>query len=54
MSDAVCEQVIEQCEDFIKDKDNHFMVSVFNDNIEALDFLTGDEIKVLRNRTRRR
>ena len=45
MSDAVCEQVIEQCEDFIKDKDNHFMVSVFNDNIEALDFLTGDEIK---------
>lgn len=45
MSDAVCEQVIEQCEDFIKDKDNHFMVSVFNDNIEALDFLTDDEIK---------
>ena len=40
MSDAVCDKVIEQCEDFIKDKDNHFMIQVFNDNIEALDFLT--------------
>lgn len=44
MSDAVCDKVIEQCEDFIKDKDNHFMIQVFNDNIEALDFLTADEI----------
>lgn len=44
MSDSVCDKVIEQCEDFIKDKDNHFMIQVFNDNIEALDFLTADEI----------
>ena len=45
MSDAVCDKVIEQCEDFIKDKDNHFMIQVFNDNIEALDFLSDDEIR---------
>lgn len=45
MSDAVCEDVIEQCEDYLSDKDNHFMIQVFNDNIESLDFLTEDEVK---------
>lgn len=45
MSDAVCDDVIQQCKDFLKDKDNHFMIQTFNDNIEALDFLTDDEIK---------
>lgn len=44
MSDDVCDSVIEQCQDFISNADNHFMVSVFNDNIEALDFLQEDEI----------
>ncbi|MGN0395881.1 MAG: DUF885 domain-containing protein [Coprococcus sp.] len=43
MSDGVCDQVIEQCNDFIEDKDNHFMISVFDTNIDALDFLTDDE-----------
>lgn len=45
MSDAVCDDVIEQCEDYLSDKDNHFMIQVFNDNIESLDFLTDDEVK---------
>lgn len=44
MSDAVCDEVIEQCEDYISETDNHFMIEVFNDNIEALDFLTDSEI----------
>ena len=45
MSDDVCDTVIEQCEDFISDKDNHFMIQTFNDSIESLSFLTEDEIK---------
>lgn len=45
MSDDVCDAVIEQCEDFISDKDNHFMIQTFNDSIESLSFLTEEEIK---------
>lgn len=44
MSDEVCDEVISQCEDYLSDKDNHFMIQVFNDNIESLDFLTDEEI----------
>lgn len=43
MSDAVCNKVISQCKDFVADKENHFMVTTFNDNIDALDFLTDEE-----------
>lgn len=43
MSDAVCDKAISQCKDFVADKENHFMVTTFNDNIDALDFLTDEE-----------
>lgn len=43
MSDTVCDKVISQCKDFVADKENHFMVTTFNDNIDALDFLTDEE-----------
>lgn len=43
MSDAVCDKVIEQCENFVADKQNHFMITAFNDSIDALDFLSDDE-----------
>lgn len=43
MSDAVCDKVISQCKDFVANKENHFMVTTFNDNIDALDFLTDEE-----------
>lgn len=43
MSDAVCDKVISQCKDFVADKENNFMVTTFNDNIDALDFLTDEE-----------
>ena len=43
MSDAVCDKVISQCKDFVADKENHFMVTTFNDNIDPLDFLTDEE-----------
>ncbi|MFR5028061.1 MAG: hypothetical protein ACLTDF_04140 [Coprococcus sp.] len=35
-------------EDFLKNKDDHFMIQTFNDNIESLSFLTEDEIQDLR------
>ncbi len=43
MSDAVCDKVISQCKDFVADKENHFMETTFNDNIDALDFPTDEE-----------
>ncbi len=43
MSDAVCEEVIEQCEDFLTYDDVHFMVTVFNEKVDDLDFLTEAE-----------
>lgn len=43
MSDAVCDDVIEQCETFIENTDDHFMITVFNNNIDELDFLTDEE-----------
>lgn len=43
MSDAVCDKVISQCKNFVADKENHFMETTFNDNIDALDFLTDEE-----------
>ncbi len=43
MSDECCEQVIEQCETFLDYEDEHFMITVFNDNIDELDFLDDEE-----------
>ena len=43
MSDEVCQKVINQCQTFIENKDDHFMVTVFNDNMDRLDFLSDEE-----------
>ncbi len=43
MSDEVCDTVIGQCEDFIENSENHFMITTFEDNIAELDFLSGEE-----------
>lgn len=45
MSDEVCDEVIEQCETFLEYDDEHFMVTVFNDNIDELDFLDDEQKK---------
>ena len=42
MSDAVADEVIEQCDEVI-DKKGEFVNEVFNENIDALDFLSDDE-----------
>ena len=43
MSDKVADKVIEQCDEFTADKENNFMIEVFNDRVEELDFLTKEE-----------
>ena len=43
MSDNVADKVIEQCDEFTADKENNFMIGVFDDRIEELDFLSKEE-----------
>lgn len=43
MSNYICDQVLTQCNSFINDPENNYMLEVFNDKIDALDFLSDDE-----------
>ncbi len=43
MSEANAEDVIDQCNTFVKDPENNFMISVFDSRIDKLDFLTDSE-----------
>ncbi|MBR6402323.1 MAG: DUF885 domain-containing protein [Eubacterium sp.] len=43
MADSVADKVIEQCDEFTADKENNFMIEVFDDRIEELDFLSKEE-----------
>lgn len=43
MPDYAAEAVIEQCEEFIEDPENNYMIEVFNDKIDAFDGLTDEE-----------
>ncbi len=43
MADEVADVVIKQCDDFIADKENHFLIQTFDDAIDGLDFLTAEE-----------
>ena len=45
MSDSVADEVIDQCDEVINQKGDHFLVTIFNDNIEALDYLSEEEIE---------
>lgn len=44
MNDAVAEHIINQCESFISDKNNNYLINIFNDKLEAFD-LTKKEKK---------
>lgn len=50
MSDANCEDVIEQCEEFISKKEDNCMIVVFDKKMDALDFLTEEEKKEFKER----
>ncbi|WP_455714629.1 DUF885 domain-containing protein [Anaerosporobacter sp.] len=45
MSDRSVDDIMEQCESLIADKENNFLITVFNDKVEKYDGLTKDEIK---------
>lgn len=43
MSDYAADAIIEQCEDFIENPDDNYMIEVFNDKIEAFEGLSDEE-----------
>lgn len=43
MPDYEVDEVIDQCNQFLSDKDNHYLIQSFNDRVDALDFLTDDQ-----------
>ena len=47
MSDFAADDIIKQCEDFIKDKDNNYLVEIFNDKINTFDDLSESKKKEL-------
>lgn len=45
MSDDTAEAIISQCEEFIQQKDNNYLITVFNDNLEEFEGLTQEEME---------
>ena len=43
MSDSIADDVIEQCDEFMKNKDDHVLIESFDEKVEAVDFLSEDE-----------
>ena len=50
MSDAVADEIIDQCEEFIADPEHNYMIDVFNDKIEAVEGITEEEREEYRRR----
>lgn len=50
MSDAVADEIIDQCEEFIADPEHNYMIDVFNDKIEAFEGITEEEREEYRRR----
>lgn len=43
MEDAVADKIIDQCNQFIEDTENNYMIEIFNDKVMAFDDLTDKE-----------
>ena len=43
MQDLVVDKVIEQCDEFTKNKDDHVLILSFDEKLDEVDFLTEDE-----------
>ena len=52
MSDAVADRIIEQCEAFIADPDNNFLIEYFNEKIASFHGLTKKEAAVYKEKNR--
>lgn len=50
MSDAVADEIIDQCEEFIADPEHNYMIDVFNDKIETFEGITEEEREEYRRR----
>lgn len=52
MNDETAKEIIAQCEDFVKDMDNHFLISTFEERLKDLDLTLSEETEyTLQNRT---
>ncbi|MGB8451143.1 MAG: DUF885 domain-containing protein [Anaerocolumna sp.] len=45
MSDEVADSIIDQCNEFIKNKETNYLIDIFNEEISEFDGLTKSEIK---------
>lgn len=45
MSDTVADSILKQCESFISDPENNYLIEVFNDKVSTYDGLSKKEIK---------
>ena len=50
MSDKVADKVIEQCDEFTAEGENHFLIETFDERIDQLSFLSEDEKKDYKKR----
>lgn len=53
MTDQAADTVIDQCEEFIKEPENNYMIEVFNDKIEAFEGLSKQEKENYRKENQR-
>lgn len=50
MSDANAREVISQCQEFIREPENNYLIGIFNEKIDAITNLTADEKIAYQNR----
>ena len=52
MHDETAKEIIAQCEDFVKDMDAHYLISTFEERLEALDLTLSEKTEyILQNQT---
>lgn len=47
MNDETAKEIIAQCEDFVKDMDNHFLISTFEERLENLDLTLSEKTEYI-------
>lgn len=50
MTDAIADEVIEQCNSFISDPENNYLIEIFNDKVDAMDCFSDSEKADLKTR----
>lgn len=50
MSDTTADSIINQCKKFIASREDNVLIEIFNDRLDALDFLTSEEIATYKKR----